>query len=160
MEDPSQHHWLGDKRTDTPLTLAAWAAAAIDSEYALQSSPPVQWRAGRPILFAGLGAGRDDEAALWGALGAKRPWALTECALGRGSPGRGSPGRGSPGRGTRAARGAIKSSGSNSTWAVPSLKGRFHSSPPQAIASALSDIAAVLGEQAPPLDNQYRFASA
>ncbi len=35
------------------------------------------------------------------------------------------------GRGTRAARGAIKSSGSNSTWGVPSLKGRFHSSTPR-----------------------------
>ncbi len=29
---PSPHPWLGDNRTDTPLTLAAWAAADIDSE--------------------------------------------------------------------------------------------------------------------------------
>ena len=42
LEAPSHPPWLGDNRTDTPLTLTAGAAAAIDSQYAFQSSQPVQ----------------------------------------------------------------------------------------------------------------------
>ncbi len=123
LQAPGPHPWLGDNRTDTPLTLAAWAAAAIDSEYAFQWSPPVQWRAGRPILFGrigvGLGAGRDDEAAR-GCMGRQEA----------GVPHRMRPRTWPLGRGTRAARDAIKFSGSNSPWGVPSLKERFHSPPP------------------------------
>ncbi len=85
---------------------------------------PFSGALGGPSIFAGLGAGlgagRDDEAAR-GCMG--RPEA--------GVPHRMRSRTWPLGRGTRAARGAIKFSGSNSPWGVPSLKGRFNSSPPR-----------------------------
>lgn len=40
FENPSNHLWLGDNGNYTHLAFAAWAAADVDSECALQSSHP------------------------------------------------------------------------------------------------------------------------